>query len=119
MIRHRVLLRLLAWCFRLPRLLLLGISAVVLVLLVAVAEQYYLEKNLEARKKELERETELEAVAAPVKAKSKMSKVRAHERFAAFQPALLCAASGAGTLTSKVALVWSKLRTCSAERAPC
>lgn len=35
---------------------------------------YYLEKNLEARKKELERETELEAAAAPVKAKSKMSK---------------------------------------------
>lgn len=35
---------------------------------------YYLEKNLEARRKELERESELEAAAPTVKAKSKMSK---------------------------------------------
>ena len=37
--------------------------------------QYYLEKNLEARAKELEREAELEEKAPKVKAKSKMSKV--------------------------------------------
>ena len=37
--------------------------------------QYYLEKNLDAREKELEREAELEAKAPKVKAKSKMSKV--------------------------------------------
>ncbi|GJP60852.1 hypothetical protein CLOP_g16724 [Closterium sp. NIES-67] len=35
---------------------------------------YYLEKNLEARRKELERESEVEAAAPVVKAKSKMSK---------------------------------------------
>eukprot|EP00271_Cylindrocystis_brebissonii_P008105 TRINITY_DN22134_c0_g1_i1.p1 TRINITY_DN22134_c0_g1~~TRINITY_DN22134_c0_g1_i1.p1 ORF type:complete len:766 (+),score=152.08 TRINITY_DN22134_c0_g1_i1:237-2534(+) len=35
---------------------------------------YYLEKNLEARRKELERESELEAASPTVKAKSKMSK---------------------------------------------
>lgn len=38
---------------------------------------YYLEKNLEARVRELEREAELEAKARKVKAKSKMSKVTA------------------------------------------
>ena len=37
--------------------------------------QYYLEKNLDAREKELEREAELEDKAPKVKAKSKMSKV--------------------------------------------
>lgn len=37
--------------------------------------QYYLEKNLDARVRELEREAELEDKAAKVKAKSKMSKV--------------------------------------------
>jgi ATPase subunit of ABC transporter with duplicated ATPase domains len=36
---------------------------------------YYLEQNLEARRRELEREEELEAKAPTVKAKSKMSKV--------------------------------------------
>ncbi|KAJ7567136.1 hypothetical protein O6H91_02G133200 [Diphasiastrum complanatum] len=35
---------------------------------------YYLEKNLEARRKEIEREAELDANTSPVKAKSKMSK---------------------------------------------
>ncbi|CAI5998444.1 unnamed protein product [Closterium sp. NIES-64] len=35
---------------------------------------YYLEKNLEARRKELERESEVEAAAPVVKSKSKMSK---------------------------------------------
>lgn len=38
--------------------------------------QYYLEKNLEERARELEREAELEEKAPKVKAKSKMSKVR-------------------------------------------
>lgn len=37
--------------------------------------QYYLEKNLDARASELEREAELEDKAPKVKAKSKMSKV--------------------------------------------
>ena len=37
--------------------------------------QYYLEKNLDAREKELEREAELEEKNSKVKAKSKMSKV--------------------------------------------
>lgn len=37
--------------------------------------QYYLEKNLDARMRELEREAELEEKAPKVKAKSKMSKV--------------------------------------------
>lgn len=37
--------------------------------------QYYLEKNLDARERELEREAELEEKAPKVKAKSKMSKV--------------------------------------------
>lgn len=39
--------------------------------------QYYLDKNLEARKRELDREAELEEKAPKVKAKSKMSKVKA------------------------------------------
>lgn len=38
--------------------------------------QYYLEKNLEARARELERQAEVEEKAPKVKAKSKMSKVR-------------------------------------------
>lgn len=38
--------------------------------------QYYLEKNLDARERELEREAEIEEKAPKVKAKSKMSKVR-------------------------------------------
>lgn len=37
--------------------------------------QYYLEKNLDARERDLEREAELEDKAPKVKAKSKMSKV--------------------------------------------
>lgn len=37
--------------------------------------QYYLEKNLEARERELEREAELEEKSPKIKAKSKMSKV--------------------------------------------
>ena len=37
--------------------------------------QYYLEKNLDARERELEREAELDSKAPKVKAKSKMSKV--------------------------------------------
>lgn len=37
--------------------------------------QYYLEKNLDARERELEREAELEEKAPKAKAKSKMSKV--------------------------------------------
>lgn len=37
--------------------------------------QYYLEKNLDARERELEREAEIEEKAPKVKAKSKMSKV--------------------------------------------
>lgn len=37
--------------------------------------QYYLEKNLDARERELEREAELDNKAPKVKAKSKMSKV--------------------------------------------
>ncbi|KAG0476532.1 hypothetical protein HPP92_013373 [Vanilla planifolia] len=52
---------------------------------------YYLEKNLEARDKELEREAELEAKAPKVKAKSKMSKeekeVRKKQKVIAFQQA--------------------------------
>ena len=38
--------------------------------------QYYLEKNLDARQRELEREAELEDKAPKVKAKSRMSKVK-------------------------------------------
>jgi hypothetical protein len=38
--------------------------------------QYYLERNLEARERELAREEELEEKAPKVKAKSKMSKVK-------------------------------------------
>lgn len=38
-------------------------------------QQYYLEKNLEAREKALEREAELEDKSPKAKAKSKMSKV--------------------------------------------
>lgn len=38
--------------------------------------QYYLEKNLDARERELEREAEIEEKAPKVQAKSKMSKVR-------------------------------------------
>lgn len=38
--------------------------------------QYYLEKNLDARARELEREADLEEKAPKVKAKSKMSKVK-------------------------------------------
>ncbi|RWV97166.1 hypothetical protein GW17_00040064 [Ensete ventricosum] len=37
---------------------------------------YYLENNLEARERELEREAELEEKAPKIKAKSKMSKVK-------------------------------------------
>jgi hypothetical protein len=37
---------------------------------------YYLEQNLEARRKELEREAELEAAAPKVKSQSKMTRVR-------------------------------------------
>ena len=37
--------------------------------------QYYLEQNLEARQRELDREEELEIKGPTVKAKSKMSKV--------------------------------------------
>lgn len=37
--------------------------------------QYYLEKNLDARMRELEREAELEEKAPKIKAKSRMSKV--------------------------------------------
>lgn len=37
--------------------------------------QYYLEKNLDARQKELDREAELEEKNSKVKAKSKMTKV--------------------------------------------
>lgn len=40
--------------------------------------QYYLERNLEARERELAREEELEERAPKVKAKSKMSKVNKH-----------------------------------------
>jgi hypothetical protein len=38
--------------------------------------QYYLERNLEARERELAREEELEEKAPKAKAKSKMSKVK-------------------------------------------
>ncbi|XP_010243332.1 PREDICTED: ABC transporter F family member 5-like [Nelumbo nucifera] len=52
---------------------------------------YYLEKNLDARQKELEREAELEEKAPKVKAKSKMSKAekeaRKKQRRLAFQQA--------------------------------
>ncbi|XP_021274520.1 ABC transporter F family member 5 [Herrania umbratica] len=52
---------------------------------------YYLEKNLEARAKELEREAELEENAPKVKAKSKMSKAekeaRKKQKMQAFQAA--------------------------------
>ncbi|GAV83711.1 ABC_tran domain-containing protein/ABC_tran_2 domain-containing protein [Cephalotus follicularis] len=52
---------------------------------------YYLEKNLDARARELEREAELEEKAPKVKAKSKMSKVekeaRKKQKVAAFQAA--------------------------------
>lgn len=52
---------------------------------------YYLEKNLEARARELERETELEEKAPKVKAKSKMSKAekaaRKKQKVQAFQAA--------------------------------
>lgn len=44
--------------------------------------QYYLEKNLDAREKDLEREAELEEKAPKVKAKSKMSKVNFDSLFA-------------------------------------
>ena len=43
--------------------------------------QYYLEKNLDARERELEREAEIEEKAPKVKAKSKMSKVRMLPRY--------------------------------------
>ncbi|XP_022774894.1 ABC transporter F family member 5-like [Durio zibethinus] len=52
---------------------------------------YYLEKNVEAREKELEREAELEEKAPKVKAKSKMSKAekeaRKKQKMQAFQAA--------------------------------
>ncbi|KAJ8765654.1 hypothetical protein K2173_014776 [Erythroxylum novogranatense] len=52
---------------------------------------YYLEKNLDAREKELEREAELEEKAPKVKAKSKMSKAekeaRKKQKMQAFQAA--------------------------------
>lgn len=38
--------------------------------------QYYLEKNIDARERELEREAELEEKSPKTKAKSKMSKVK-------------------------------------------
>lgn len=44
-------------------------------LTILMITQYYLEKNLDARERELEREAELEDKAPKVKAKSKMSKV--------------------------------------------
>lgn len=44
-------------------------------MLYVILVQYYLEKNLDARERELEREAELEEKAPKVKAKSKMSKV--------------------------------------------
>lgn len=40
--------------------------------------QYYLEKNLDARERELEREAEIEEKSPKSKAKSKMSKVTRH-----------------------------------------
>jgi hypothetical protein len=43
--------------------------------------QYYLERNLEARERELAREDELEEKAPKVKAKSKMSKVHCYYAF--------------------------------------
>jgi len=43
--------------------------------------QYYLERNLEARERELAREEELEEKAPKVKAKSKMSKVHCNQAF--------------------------------------
>lgn len=42
---------------------------------LVLSQQYYLEKNLEARERELSREAELEEKAPKAKAKSKMSKV--------------------------------------------
>lgn len=42
---------------------------------------YYLEQNLEARRKELEREAELEAAAPKVKSQSKMTRVRTGQNF--------------------------------------
>eukprot|EP00249_Psilotum_nudum_P021525 c28141_g1_i1 orf=636-3107(-) len=52
---------------------------------------YYLEQNLEARRRELEREAELEAKSSTVKAKSKMSKaekeLRKKQKSQAFQQA--------------------------------
>lgn len=52
---------------------------------------YYLEKNLDAREKELEREAELEERAPKIKAKSKMSKAekeaRKKQKMQAFQAA--------------------------------
>lgn len=52
-----------------------GGQSFVLIFHVVAPGQYYLEQNLEARRRELEREEELEAKAPTVKAKSKMSKV--------------------------------------------
>ncbi len=52
-----------------------GGKSFMLIFHVVAPGQYYLEQNLEARRRELEREEELEAKAPTVKAKSKMSKV--------------------------------------------
>lgn len=46
----------------------------------ALCLQYYLEQNLEARQRELDREEELDARSPTVKAKSKMSKVLKQSR---------------------------------------
>lgn len=66
---------------------------------------YYLENNLEARKRELEREEELEAKAPKVKAKSKMSKaekeLRKKQKATSFQQ------SQAKTRVSKNAKRWN------------
>lgn len=66
---------------------------------------YYLEKNLEARKRELEREEELELKAPKVKAKSKMSKaekeLRKKQKATSFQK------SQAKTKVSKNAKRWN------------
>lgn len=66
---------------------------------------YYLEKNLEARKRELEREEELEGKAPKVKAKSKMSKaekeLRKKQKATSFQK------SQAKTRVSKNAKRWN------------
>lgn len=66
---------------------------------------YYLENNLEARKRELEREEELEAKAPKVKAKSKMSK--AEKELRKKQKAMSFQQSQAKTRVSKNAKRWN------------